>query len=117
MRVWHTMWLTRIDTKIAAVQQRQAETDHGRRSRPEPPQWLVELGISTGRPPVQVHAGDCRMTGSRRRPVSHDEARRLPAGGLRACTHCRPETLLDIIDLSDGGIPPPPAYRPKDPRR
>ncbi|MEV5899920.1 hypothetical protein [Streptomyces sp. NPDC052127] len=37
LRVWHTLWLGRIDAKIAAVQQRQAEAEHGRRRRPEPP--------------------------------------------------------------------------------
>lgn len=34
--MWHTMRLTRINAKIAAVQQRQAETEHGRRHRREP---------------------------------------------------------------------------------
>ncbi|MFF1443381.1 hypothetical protein [Streptomyces sp. NPDC058295] len=33
LRVWHTLWLGRIDAKIAAVQQRQAETGAGS-SRP-----------------------------------------------------------------------------------
>ncbi|MFI6567136.1 DUF6233 domain-containing protein [Streptomyces sp. NPDC050534] len=53
---------------------------------------MVELGIGTGRPPVQVHAGDCYMAGKRRRTTGRDEARRLLADGLRACTHRRPET-------------------------
>lgn len=106
LRVWHALWLTRIDAKITAVRQRQAETEHGRRHRPEPPQWTVELGIGTGRPPVQIHAGDCHMAGKRRRPVGRDEARRLLAGGLRSCTHCRPDTQLDIIDLPRGTTTP-----------
>ncbi|MEU9272320.1 DUF6233 domain-containing protein [Streptomyces sp. NPDC048251] len=113
LRVWHTLWLARINAKIAAVQQREAESEHGRRRRPEPPDWTVELGIGAGRPPVQVHAGDCHMTGKRRRPVGRDEARRLLADGLRACTHCRPDTQLDITDLPRGTTPasrhrPPP---------
>ncbi|MER5201256.1 DUF6233 domain-containing protein [Streptomyces sp. NPDC002755] len=99
------MWLTRIDAKIAAVQQRQAETEHGRRRRPEPPQWTAELGIGAGRPPFQVHAGDCPMAGKRRRSVGRDEARRLLASGLRPCTHCRPDSQLDIIDLPRGTTP------------
>ncbi|MFD9394060.1 DUF6233 domain-containing protein [Streptomyces sp. NPDC060000] len=106
LRVWHTLWLTRIDAKIAAVQQRQAETEHRRRRRPEPPDWTVELGIGAGRPPVQVHAGDCHMAGKRCRPVGRDEARRLLADGLRSCTHCRPDTQLDI-DLPCGTTPAP----------
>ncbi|MFF1542166.1 DUF6233 domain-containing protein [Streptomyces sp. NPDC058291] len=107
LRVWHTLWLTRINAKIAAVQQRQAEAERGRLRRPEPPQWTVELGIGTGRPPVQIHAGECRMAGKRWRPVGRDEARRLIAGGLRPCTHCRPDTELDIIDLPHGPTPVP----------
>ncbi|MGV9277757.1 DUF6233 domain-containing protein [Streptomyces griseosporeus] len=98
LRVWHAMWIERIDRKIAAVRQRQAEEKRGRRNRPARPEWVVELGIGTGRPPIQVHAGDCHMTGSRRRPVSRDEARRLIAGGLRACTHCQPDARLRILD-------------------
>ncbi|MFJ8469232.1 DUF6233 domain-containing protein [Streptomyces swartbergensis] len=43
------------------------------------------LGIGTGRPPVQVRAGDCYAAGNRSRPVDRDEARRLPASGLPAC--------------------------------
>ncbi|MEU0414527.1 DUF6233 domain-containing protein [Streptomyces griseorubiginosus] len=71
--------------------------------RPPAPEWVVEVGIGTGRPPVQVHAGTCHMIGSRRRPVSRDEARRLLAEGLRACTHCQPDTQLHIIDLAGRG--------------
>ncbi|MFD9395201.1 DUF6233 domain-containing protein [Streptomyces sp. NPDC060000] len=89
------------------MQQRQAETEQGRRRRPQPPQWTVELGIGAGRPPIQVHAGDCHMAGERRRPVGRDEARRLLAGGLRPCAHCRPDTQLDIPGLPRGTTPAP----------
>ncbi|MES5824836.1 DUF6233 domain-containing protein [Streptomyces sp. RG80] len=101
LRVWHALWIQRIDRKIAAVQQREREAEHGRRNRPKPPEWLVELGIGDGRPPVQVHAGDCHMTGKRHRPVDRDEARRLLAAGLPGCTHCQPDVRLHILgDLS-----------------
>ncbi|GGV87209.1 DUF6233 domain-containing protein [Streptomyces griseoloalbus] len=100
LRVWHALWLQRIDTKIAALTQRQAEEEHGRRSRPAPPEWIVELGIGARRPPLQVHAGDCYMAGKRRRPVDRDEARRLIAAGLETCGHCRPDSRLGITDLS-----------------
>ena len=33
LRVWHAMWLERIDRKIAAVERRQAEEEWGRRLR------------------------------------------------------------------------------------
>ncbi|MFI1928423.1 MULTISPECIES: DUF6233 domain-containing protein [unclassified Streptomyces] len=98
------------------MQQRQTETEHGRRRRSEPPDWTVELGIGASRPPIQVHAGDCHMAGKRRRPVGRDEAQRLLADGMRPCTHCRPDTQLDITDLPRGTTlasphPPSPAAR------
>ncbi|WP_449352103.1 DUF6233 domain-containing protein [Streptomyces shaanxiensis] len=103
MRVWHALWLDRIDRKIARLERRKAEEEHGRKRRPPTPEWVVEVGIGTRRPPVQVHAGTCHMIGSRRRPISRDEARRLLAEGLRACTHCQPDTQLHIIDLAARG--------------
>lgn len=96
LRTWHAMWLERIDAKIAAVRQQEAEQERGRRSRPPQPDWVVELGIGAGRPPAELHAGHCYAIGKRRRPVSRDEARRLLAAGLRACSHCTPDTTLDI---------------------
>ncbi|MFJ3363509.1 DUF6233 domain-containing protein [Streptomyces anthocyanicus] len=102
LRIWHALWVQRIDAKAAAIQQRQAEEEYGRRNKPTPPEWIVELGIGTGRPPLQVHAGDCHMAGRRHRPVDRDEARRLLTQGLKACIHCQPDVLLHIIDLSHG---------------
>ncbi|GGX93940.1 DUF6233 domain-containing protein [Streptomyces fructofermentans] len=110
LRVWHTLWLQRIDDKIAAIQAREAEQERGRRRRPEPPQWIVELGIGSGRPPSEVHTGDCHIAGRRRRAITRDEARTLLASGLRACSHCRPDTALDIVDL------PKCPSRPRRPR-
>ncbi|MFI9569547.1 DUF6233 domain-containing protein [Streptomyces rishiriensis] len=66
---------------------------------------------------MQVHAGDCYAAGKRRRPVGRDEARRLLADGLGACTHCRPDTRLNVIDLSDGPTPATASMPPEGPRR
>ncbi|MFI9772715.1 DUF6233 domain-containing protein [Streptomyces sp. NPDC052415] len=90
--------MDRIDARFAALRQRQAEEARGRQGRPAPPDWVVELGIGSSRQPVEVHVGDCHMTGKRRRAISRDEARRLLATGLRACLHCQPDTQLGIID-------------------
>lgn len=92
LRVWHTLRLERIDAKIAALRQPGKE-ERGRRNHPAPPDWVVELGIGAGRPPLQIHAGDCHMAGKRHRAVSHDETRRLIATGL-------PETRPDILDVA-----------------
>lgn len=101
MRVRHALRVPRIDAKIAALQQREPETERGRRNRPRPPDWIVQLGIGVGRPPTQVHAGDCHMAGKRRRAVGRDEARRLLAAALRACSHCEPDTQLNILHLQE----------------
>ncbi|MBD0844743.1 DUF6233 domain-containing protein [Streptomyces sp. TRM68416] len=92
------MWLQRIDTKIAAVRQRDAERARGEERRPPAPDWIIELGIGCRNPPVQVHAGDCYAAAKRRRAVDRDEARRLLAAGLPACTHCRPDRHLGILE-------------------
>ncbi|WP_308287150.1 DUF6233 domain-containing protein [Streptomyces liliiviolaceus] len=97
LRTWHAMCVQRIDAKIAALTERQAQQERVQRARRErEPEWVVELGIGDGRPPAEVHAGHCYAIGKRRRPVSRDEARRLLAEGLRACSHCTPDTTLDI---------------------
>ncbi|MFH0519998.1 DUF6233 domain-containing protein [Streptomyces sp. M41] len=103
LRVWHALWVERIDHKIAALLRRQAEQERGRRDRPRPAEWIVELGIGADGSPVEVHAGDCHMAGRRRRAISRDEARRLLSAGLRACSHCEPDARLHIIDLGPPG--------------
>ncbi|HZF87557.1 DUF6233 domain-containing protein [Streptomyces sp.] len=100
LRVWHAMWLERIDRKIAAVEQRQAEEERGRRLRPAPPDWVAAFVIGAGREPAEVHAGGCHMTGPRWRAVDRDEARRLLSSGVRSCGHCRPDVQLHILDLA-----------------
>ncbi|MGW1067853.1 DUF6233 domain-containing protein [Streptomyces aureus] len=112
LRVWHTLWLQRIDAKIAALEEREAEREQGRRNRPAEPDWVVELGIGNGRPPIEVHLGGCYAAGARRRPVPRDEARRLLTSGVRACGHCRPDTALDIADLSAPPAPTTASGRP-----
>ncbi|MFF9091405.1 DUF6233 domain-containing protein [Streptomyces sp. NPDC014991] len=68
-----------------------------RPAKPAVPEWIVELGIGVGRPPVQLHRDDCYVAGKLRRTVDREEARRLLADGSSACTHCRPGTVLGII--------------------
>lgn len=37
LRVWHAMWLARIDHKIADLKRQEAERERGRRVRPARP--------------------------------------------------------------------------------
>ncbi|WP_425276651.1 DUF6233 domain-containing protein [Streptomyces diastatochromogenes] len=70
--------MARIDRKIELLVQRQAGADHGRRTRPRPPDWIVQLGIGVGQTPTQLRQGSCHMAGKRRRPIDRSEARHLP---------------------------------------
>ncbi|MEV7174678.1 DUF6233 domain-containing protein [Streptomyces sp. NPDC093224] len=88
--------LGRAEHALAVAEQQQAAAH--RRPPPELPAWVVEQGIGSGRPPVSVHAGDCWDRGKRFRAISAEEARRALADGVRACTHCRPDTTLGLID-------------------
>ncbi|MEV5645920.1 hypothetical protein AB0L67_38355 [Streptomyces flaveolus] len=69
LRMWHVLWVQRIDAKIAAMLQRQAQVDDGRtnRPRPRPPQWIAGLGIGA-RPCRSTPATAARPTAPCRRP-------------------------------------------------
>ncbi|MEU9737400.1 DUF6233 domain-containing protein [Streptomyces sp. NPDC048002] len=74
------------------------EEEHGNRdSRPTPPDWIVEPGIGSSQSPIEVAAGECHIAEKRQEAVSRAEALRLLATGLRACTHCQPNTELGIL--------------------
>lgn len=95
--MWHAMWLGRIDEAIAAAEQREVERRQGEERRPPTPDWVLELGIGVGAPPAEVHVGGCYATGKRRREISREQALTALADGIRACTHCRPDTELGVL--------------------
>ncbi|MEU5314377.1 DUF6233 domain-containing protein [Streptomyces sp. NPDC021562] len=102
LRIWHAMWLERIDRRAEELRRRQSEQARGRARRPPTPDWTLELNRATGQP-VAVHVGDCGMAGQRKRPVGQDDARRLlTTDGVPACPVCRPDTELHIVDLTRG---------------
>ncbi|WP_326740871.1 DUF6233 domain-containing protein [Streptomyces sp. NBC_01022] len=90
-----TIWIGHARAAIAAAEQREAERRKGEERHP--PDWIVELGIGVGAPPTEVHAGDCYAAGKRRRVIDRDQARALLSEGIRACTHCRPDTDLGVL--------------------
>lgn len=97
LRLWHALWVQRIDDAIAAAEQREAERRQGEERRPPTPDWVLELGIGKGAPPAEVHAGHCYAIGNRRRVIDRDQALALLADGVRACLHCRPDTTLGVL--------------------
>lgn len=97
LRTWHTLCLEAIDRKISDLQ-RQAEAEQGRRRRPVPPEWIVQLTPQNGRP-MQVHRGDCAATGRRHRPATRDQALHLlTVDSVPGCAFCDPATRLGLLD-------------------
>lgn len=89
--------LGRAEQALATAEEREALAT-SRRPPKEPPAWLVERGIGSGRPPVRVHTGDCWDTGNRCAPADPEQIRRLLAEGVAACIHCRPDTALGVLE-------------------
>jgi hypothetical protein len=89
--------IAQLDRWIADEQQRQQELRQGEERRPPPPEWLLEMSLG-GQHPLTVHVGDCYAAGKRSRPVSRDQAMRALVEGVEACTHCRADTELGVLD-------------------
>ncbi|MYW30113.1 DUF6233 domain-containing protein [Streptomyces sp. SID2119] len=99
LRTWYAMWLGRIDEAIQAAEEKQrAEQLKAQRQAAATPDWIVELGIGQGAPPVDVHIGGCPMAGKRRRTITRNEAVQLISQGINPCTHCRPDTELGLLE-------------------
>lgn len=90
--------LERTRRWIADEERRERERQQGEAARPAPPDWLLDYGLNRDSMPIAVHTGDCHMKGKRARGVDSDTARRALVGGVKACTHCRPDTELGILD-------------------
>nr|WP_152886153.1 DUF6233 domain-containing protein [Streptomyces adustus] len=89
--------LAQIDGWIATEERREAERLRGEEARPEPPKWVVEQGLNRDNV-VAVHQGRCWDAGKRRRPVTRDQAVEALRQQVPACTHCRPDTALGILE-------------------
>ncbi|MER5918323.1 DUF6233 domain-containing protein [Streptomyces sp. NPDC001982] len=90
--------LERTGRWIADEQRRERERRQGEAARSAPPDWLLELGLNRDSRPNRVHVGGCHMAGKRSRGVTRGDALRWLADGVPACTHCRPDTELGILD-------------------
>lgn len=97
LRTWHELWVGRIDEAIVAAEQREKEREQSAARRQSTPEWIMELGIGVGAPPVEVHVGGCRAAGKRRRAITREQALAALSEGVRACIHCRPDTALGVL--------------------
>ncbi|MEU8469537.1 DUF6233 domain-containing protein [Streptomyces sp. NPDC029006] len=98
LETWLAMTLDRVRQQITAVERREAERQRGEQARPATPDWLIEYGLNRDAVPNAVHVGGCRMAGKRSRPTDSETVRRAIAGGVPACSFCRPDTELGILD-------------------
>ncbi|MFG2359425.1 DUF6233 domain-containing protein [Streptomyces sp. NPDC048521] len=99
LRTWHVMWVERIDAKMARLREREAQQARVAAATEErAPDWLIEYGLNRDAIPNAVHTGDCTMAGKRSKGVDSNTARRALAGGVAACTFCRPDTELGILE-------------------
>ncbi|MGW3100318.1 DUF6233 domain-containing protein [Streptomyces sp. NPDC001102] len=90
--------LARTRRWIAEEERREAERQRGLQARPPAPEWLLELGLNRHAPPVFLHIGGCWNAGKRSRAISREQARHALADGVKACSHCQPDTALGMLD-------------------
>ncbi|MFJ4473284.1 DUF6233 domain-containing protein [Streptomyces sp. NPDC089424] len=99
LRTWHAMWVARIDEKIRRVREAEDQREQAAAAAAtRAPDWLLEYGLNRDALPMAVHGGDCHMAGKRVKGVDSDTARRALAGGVEACTHCRPDSELGFLE-------------------
>jgi hypothetical protein len=91
--------LAQLDRWIAVEERRERERAEGEARRPPSAGWLLERGLSgAGRRGAYVHVGGCWNAGSRSVAVSREEAVEALRHEVPACTHCRPDTELGLLD-------------------
>lgn len=98
LETWLHLQLTEVRTAIAMAERRELERQRGKEARPPAPDWMLELGLNRSNPPLRVHAGDCVMAGKRVRAIDRGAAVRALTEGVAACSHCRPDSALGILD-------------------
>lgn len=93
-----TATLAQIDRWIADEERRETERRTGEARRHRTPEWLMERGIGSGRPPTRIHRGGCHMAkGVRIKAITEEQARQALYAYVAACPHCHPDTALRVI--------------------
>ncbi|MFD4130642.1 DUF6233 domain-containing protein [Streptomyces globisporus] len=101
LETWAAHYLTRIRTRIAALERQQAPVPTAAPAqatvgpgRARTPDWgLAEAGI--GAPVTEVHRGDCWARGRSLVAVSAECAPAELADGAQPCAVCRPDRVLN----------------------
>ncbi|KJK34072.1 hypothetical protein UK15_37665 [Streptomyces variegatus] len=82
---------------IADEERREVERRVGEERRPPAPEWLIERDLDC-KNTVAVHTGECWDPGKRARPATRAQAIEALRHQVPACTKCRPDTALGIVD-------------------
>lgn len=98
LETWLHLQLTEVRAAIATAERRELEERRRQEARPAPPDWTLEYGLNRSNPPLRVHTGDCVMAGKRIRAIDRGAAVRALTEGINACSHCRPDSALGILD-------------------
>ncbi|MEU7962390.1 DUF6233 domain-containing protein [Streptomyces sp. NPDC049097] len=94
-----TAAVAQIDAWIAQEQEREMRQQQADEMRPPPPEWVVERGLQKTNL-VAVHTGDCWTVRKSSRCIGVSRAQAIDAlrRQVPACTHCRPDTELGILE-------------------
>ncbi|MFI8169807.1 DUF6233 domain-containing protein [Streptomyces sp. NPDC085931] len=89
--------LSRTRRWIADEERRQTKRRVGEARRPPAPAFLVERGLDRANI-VALHTGECWDPGKRVKPATREQAVEALRQQVTACTKCRPDTALGIVD-------------------
>lgn len=89
--------LGQLDRWIADEERREAERRQAEERRLPPPEWLIERGLDRSSL-VAVHTGDCWDPGKRQMPATREQARDAIRQQVPACSKCRPDTRLGLLE-------------------
>ncbi|MEV5472791.1 DUF6233 domain-containing protein [Streptomyces sp. NPDC052207] len=94
-----TAAIAQIDAWITQEETRESRRQQAGEMRPPPPEWVVERGLQKTNL-VAVHTGDCWTVRKSGRCVGVSRAQAVDAlrQQVPACTHCRPDTALGVLD-------------------
>ncbi|WP_061441553.1 DUF6233 domain-containing protein [Streptomyces sp. CCM_MD2014] len=81
----------------ADEERREAERRQAEERRLPPPEWLIERGLDRSSL-VAVHTGDCWDPGKRQMPATREQARDAIRQQVPACSKCRPDTRLGLLE-------------------
>lgn len=89
--------LRQLDRWIADEERRETERRQAEERRPPPPEWLIERGLDRSSL-LAVHTGDCWDPGKRQMPTTREQARDAIRQQVPACSKCRPDTRLGLLE-------------------